>query len=298
MVEEKCDILIVEDERAIGEVLSFKLEQKGFTVHYFDRAEEALFFFRDNSIDLILLDYKLPGMNGEEFYLEVRKLNPLTPVIFLTFLSSVEKAVQLLKMGAYTYLTKPVKMDELLHHIGNALEKVSLQREVLQLQESLESRFSFENYIFNSPRMQQLLKVALKAADSNANILISGESGTGKEVIAGICHQYSRRNKKEFIGINLSTLPPTLIEAELFGAEKGAYTGCLQLRIGKFEEVDGGTIFLDEIGELALEMQVKLLRVIQEREITRLGSNKTIPVDIRLMAATNRELKQSVKEGK
>ena len=297
-MEETFNIMIVEDEKAAGEVLSFRLEQKEFNIALFERAEEALVHFQQHPVDLILLDYKLPGMSGEELFKKIKELNPLTPVIFMTFYASVDKAVQLLKMGAYTYLTKPIKMDELIHHIDNALEKVTLQKQVRQLQENLLQKFSFKNFIFNSEQMQEILNVVRRAADSHATILISGESGTGKEVIAGIIHHCSKRKDKKFVRVNLSTLPTTLIEAELFGAEKGAYTGSTQTRIGKFEEADKGTIFLDEIGELAPEIQVKLLRVIQEREITRLGSNKSRQVDIRLITATNKNLHELVKEGK
>jgi DNA-binding NtrC family response regulator len=216
----------------------------------------------------------------------------------MTFYASVDKAVQLLKMGAYTYLTKPIKLDELTHHIDNALEKVTLQKQIRELQENFQQKFSFKNFIFTSEQMQEILNIVRRAADSQATILISGESGTGKEVIANIIHHYSKRKDEKLVSVNLSTLPATLIEAELFGAEKGAYTGSTQTRIGKFEEADKGTIFLDEIGELAPEIQVKLLRVIQEREITRLGSNKPRKVDIRLITATNKNLLDLAKEGK
>jgi DNA-binding NtrC family response regulator len=290
-------IIVVEDEKLAGKVIQDKLKEKGYEASLFAAGEEALVYFRDNPVDLALLDYKLPGISGEELFARIKEMNPLVPVIFMTAYSSVEKAVRLLKLGAYDYLTKPIEMDELHHTIENALEKITLIKENRRLQEDLREKFSFESYVFNSEKMQQAINVALRAAGSGASILITGESGTGKEVIANIIHHHSPRKDKKFIKVNLSALPETLIEAELFGAVKGAYTGAVP-RIGKFEEADGGTIFLDEIGELSPDLQVKLLRVLQEREITRLGSNTSIKVDIRLITATNTDLEQLVKEKK
>lgn len=287
-------IMIVEDEKIAGKVIHQHLKEKGFQVFLFEAPEEALLHFQRHTADLALLDYKLPGMTGEQLFEKMKEINPLTSVIFMTAYSSVEKAVKLLKMGAYDYLTKPIEMDELDHTIENALEKVTLVKENRRLQESLHEKFSFQNYVFNSEKMQQAVNMALRAANSGANILITGESGTGKEVISTIIHYYSSRKDKKFIKVNLSAIPGTLIEAELFGAVKGAYTGAVP-RTGKFEEADGGTIFLDEIGELSPDLQVKLLRVLQEREITKLGSNTPIHIDIRLITATNADLKELVK---
>jgi DNA-binding NtrC family response regulator len=297
-MSDKFNILVVEDDVATGKVISFELKAKGYNSRCFENAEEALVFFRENPVDLVLVDYTLPGMNGEEFFLKVRELNPLLPVIFITALQSVDKAVQLLKMGAYTYLTKPLKMEELHHNIKNALEKVILVKENLHLQEKLKETFSFKNYVLNSEGMQKILHMVMRVAASNSNVLITGESGSGKDVIAHIIHYCSRRKDHKLVKVNLASLPATLIEAELFGAVKGAYTGAVANRPGKFEEADQGTLFLDEIGELSLDIQVKLLRVIQDREVTRLGSNKPIKVDIRLITATNRNLQESVKEKK
>ena len=297
-MSDKFNILVVEDDTAAGKVITFELKAKGYNSCCFENAEDALVFFRQNSVDLVLVDYTLPGMNGEDFFREVKELNPLTPVIFITALQSVDKAVQLLKMGAYSYLTKPLKMEELHHNIKNALEKVTLVKEKQNLQEKLMETFSFKNYVFNSQRMQKILHLVMRVADSNSNVLITGESGTGKDVIANIIHYCSKRKNQKLVKVNLASLPPTLIEAELFGAVKGAYTGSAANRPGKFEDADKGTLFLDEIGELSLDIQVKLLRVIQDREITRLGSNKPINVDIRLITATNRNPRALVKEKK
>ncbi len=297
-MSDKFNILVVEDDTAAGKVICFELKAKGFNPHYFENAEEALLFFQQNSVDLALVDYTLPGMNGEEFFLKIRELNPVTPVIFLTALQSVDKAVQLLKMGAYTYLTKPLKMEELHHNIKNALEKVTLVKENRQLQEKLRETFSFKNYVFNSQKMQAILRMVMRVAESNSNVLITGESGTGKDVIVNIIHNCSKRKEHNLVRVNLASLPSTLLEAELFGAMRGSYTGAVANRPGKFEDADNGTLFLDEIGELAPDIQVKLLRVIQDREFTRLGSNKPIKVDIRLITATNKNLQESVKEKK
>lgn len=297
-MKEKFNIMIVEDEKVAGKVLCGSLREHGYNCTLFETAEEALLHFRDNPVDLALLDYKLPGMSGEELFAKMKDRNPLSPVIFMTAYSSVEKAVRLLKMGAYTYLNKPIEMDELLHNIEQALEKVTLIEENLRLQQDLKDKFSFEKYVFNSGRMQEVMNMVMRSASSSANILLTGESGTGKEVIANIIHYYSQRKDQKLVKVNLSALPETLVEVELFGAEKGSYTGSVGSRTGKFEDADRGTIFLDEIGDLAPDLQVKLLRTIQEREITRLGSNTPVKVNIRLITATNRDLQQLVKDNK
>lgn len=295
-MKEKFHIMIVEDEKLAGKVIHDNLKDQGYDCSLFENAEGALLHFKANPVDLVLLDYKLPGMSGEELFEKLKSINPLVPVIFMTAYSSVEKAVKLLKMGAYTYLNKPIEMDELSHNIRQALEKVSLVEENRRLQKGLKEKFSFESYVFNSDKMQEVMSLVMRSAGSTANILLTGESGTGKEVISNMIHFYSPRRDNKFVKVNLSALPETLIEAELFGSVKGAYTGSVASRAGKFEEADKGTIFLDEIGELPSEMQVKLLRTLQEREITRLGSNAPVKVDIRLIAATNKDLRQSVRE--
>jgi DNA-binding NtrC family response regulator len=294
----KYHILIVEDDKTAGKAIAYQLKDQGYQPHFFEKAEEALLFFQQHNVDLVLLDYKLPGMSGEDFFLKIKEINPLVPVIFMTIIDSVDKAVRLLKMGAFTYLTKPLRMDELFHNIKNALEKAALTEENQRLQESLRKNFSFENYIFNSENMQPIMDRTIRAANSNANILITGESGTGKDVIANIIHHLSKRKNKKLIKVNLAALPETLIEAELFGAVKGAYTGAVENRRGRFEEAQSGTLFLDEIAELSPGIQVKLLRVIQDREITPLGSNEPIKVDIRLITATNKDLQKLVREEK
>ncbi len=295
-MSETFNILVVEDDNSSIRVIDFELKSSGYNPRCFNNAEDALIYFKQNPIDLVLVDYKLPGMNGEAFFQKARELNPIIPVIFMTALNSVSKAVQLLKMGAYSYLTKPLKIDELHHTIKNALEKITLVKRNLRLQEQLQETFSFKNYVFNSPKMQDLLRLVMRVAKSDSNVLITGENGTGKDVISHIIHDCSGRREQPTVKVNLASLPPTLIEAELFGAVKGAYTGAVSDRQGKFQEANKGTLFLDEIGELSLDIQVKLLRVIQDREITRLGSNKPIKLDIRLITATNKNLQEMVKD--
>ena len=294
----KEKILIVDDEYLIRWSLSEKLKEQGWRTVMAETGEEALDVFRAESPDMVLADINMPRMEGLQLIDELKMIDPHVVVVFVTAYSSVERAVKLLKMGAYTYLTKPLEIDEVLHDIENALEKISLQRENQRLQQDLRDKFSFQRYVFNSGKMQERLNLAMRAAQSEASILVTGESGTGKEVMASIIHHASARKDKSFVKVNLSAIPPTLIEAELFGAVKGAYTGAVQTRKGTFEEADGGTLFLDEIGELPFDLQVKLLRALQEREITKLGSNTPIKVDIRLISATNQNLDQLVRQKK
>ncbi len=294
----KAEIMIVEDEKLAGRAIIDSLKSRGFSAVHFETGEEALVYFNENPVDIIILDFKLPGINGEEFYRKVLEKQPKIPVIFMTAYSSIEKAVQLLKMGAYSYLTKPVEMDELNHNVDKILEKIELSEENASLREKIRENISIENFIFDSDKMQEVISMTNRVSDSEANVLLTGESGTGKEVIANFLHHGSKRKNNKFIKVNIAALPETLIEAELFGAVKGAYTGSVENRTGKFEEADGGSIFLDEIGDLSIDLQAKLLRVIQEKEVTRLGSNKVIKTDIRLVTATNKDLEKMITEGK
>ncbi|MCP4149142.1 MAG: sigma-54-dependent Fis family transcriptional regulator [bacterium] len=296
MMKSRFNILIVEDDRATGKVMLFELEDKGYNTRLCKSAEDGLDYFRKHPVDMILVDFGLPEMSGQEFFMEIKKVNPLLPVIFITALQSVDKAVELLRMGAFSYLTKPLDLEALFETIEGAFKNVIVDKQDRQSQQELESNYSHEGYVFNSPKMKSIIREVIQVADSKTNILITGESGTGKEVIADIIHHCSKRKGQKFVTVNLAALPETLIEAELFGAQKGAYTGAVENRAGKFEEAGNGTLFMDEIGELSPSVQVKLLRVLQQREITRLGSNKTRKIDIRLITATNKDLQQLVKE--
>jgi len=288
-------LLIIEDEEGAARALEKFFKQKGFAVQAARDGETGLATFQARTPDAVLLDYKLPGMDGEQVFLKMRSLQPLVPVIIMTAFGEIDRAVRLLKAGVFHYITKPFELDVLLHLVEEATGKSALVRENARLQETLQGRYSFSNFIYRSEIVAETINLAMRVAASEATVLIGGESGTGKEVLANIIHYSSDRKNGPFIKVNLAALPATLIEAELFGHEKGAFTGAEKSRTGRFEEADGGTIFLDEVGDLPLETQIKLLRVIQEREIVRLGSNKPLPVDIRLISATHRDLAAEVR---
>jgi DNA-binding NtrC family response regulator len=288
-------LLIIEDEEGAARALEKFFRQKGFAVQSASDGEAGLAAFLARTPDAVLLDYKLPGMDGEQVFLKMKSLQPLIPVIIMTAFGEIDRAVRLLKAGVFHYITKPFELDVLLHLVEEATGKSILVRENARLQETLQGRHSFSNFIYRSELVAETVNLAMRVAASEATVLIRGESGSGKEVLANIIHYSSARKNGPFIKVNLAALPATLIEAELFGHEKGAFTGAEKSRSGRFEEADGGTLFLDEIGDLPLETQIKLLRVIQEREIVRLGSNKPVPVDIRLISATHRDLATEVR---
>ena len=290
-------LLIIEDEEGAALALEKFFRQKGYAVDRAASGEAGLAAFRAQEPDAVLLDYRLPAMDGEQVFQAMRETRPLVPVIIMTAYGEIERAVRLLKAGAFHYVTKPFELDVLAHLVEEAAGKSALARENVRLQEKLESRYSFANLIYRSTAMAETVNLAMRVADSEASVLISGESGTGKEVLANVIHFASPRKEGPFVKVNLAALPATLIEAELFGHERGAFTGAEKARAGRFEEADGGTLFLDEVGDLPLETQVKLLRAIQEREIVRLGSNKPVPVNIRLLSATHRDLAAEVRRG-
>ena len=289
-----CHVLIIEDEQGAALTLKKFFEKNGFAVCIAGSGENGLVHFNAHTPDVVLLDFKLPGMDGEHVFLRLKEINPLVPVIIMTAFGEVDLAVRLLKLGVFYFVTKPIELAMLLHLVREAMGKTRLSRENVRLQEKLQGRFSFENFVYRSEIMAETINLALRVADSGATLLIRGESGTGKEVLANIIHFASARKSGPFIKVNLAALPAGLIEAELFGHEKGAFTGADKSRQGRFEEADRGTVFLDEIGDLPMETQVKLLRVIQEREIFRLGSNKALPIDIRVISATHRDLAAEV----
>ncbi len=290
-------ILVIEDERPSAEALREFLEEREYEVEVAENGTDGIEKFSNSSFDVVLLDWKLPDMEGDEVFEKIREINPLVIVIFITAFGMVERAVKVLRKGAFYYMTKPIELDQLIHLIKEAEEKINLRKEVEVLREALGERFSFENFIAKSRKMQEVLSLAMRAATSNANILITGESGTGKEMLARIIHNVSPRAEGPFVAVNLAAIPETLIESELFGAEKGAYTGADRARPGKFEVASGGTLFLDEISEIPPAVQVKLLRVLQEREVQRLGSSRTIKVDVRIISATNKNLERMVEDG-
>ena len=292
-------ILIVDDEKSQRELLGGFLQSQGHTVTEAENGEKAVKTVASGHFDLILLDYKMPGMSGLDVLKEVKQINPEIDVVIITAYGTVETAVEALKAGAIDYLTKPiVELDELVILVNRIAERRQLIQENKLLKEDLNKRgVTADKIIYKSGKMAEIINLAGRVATSKASVLIQGESGTGKELLARLIHQLSLRADKPIVIVNCVALHENLLESELFGHEKGAFTGASTRRIGRFEEADGGTIFLDEIGELSPTMQVKLLRFLQEREFQRVGSNVNLQVDVRFISATNRNLERQVAEG-
>jgi len=290
-------ILLVEDQHTQLEALTAHLEEEHYTVIGTNTAEKALEIAATQAIDAVITDFSLPEADGRFVLERIKSVNPTIPVILITAYASVDRAVNVMKLGAYDYLTKPINVDELLIILRRALEHRTLVAENVQLRQTLVKEFSFEGIIASSDSLQEVLNMAGRVAGTKASVLLRGQSGTGKEVIARAIHYASPRRAKPFVAFNAAALPPTLIESELFGHEKGAFTGADKSRIGRFEQAHEGTIFIDEIGDIPVELQMKFLRVLQESTIEHLGGNKSIPVDIRVIAATNRDLETMIKSG-
>jgi DNA-binding NtrC family response regulator len=292
-----ANILIVEDEPRMRRLLEITLGEDGHTVNTAEDAEKGLAFLRKEAADLVVTDLKLPGMNGLEFLQEGKRLNAALPFIVMTAYGSVETAVDAMKAGASDYVLKPFTMAEMKLVINKELDVQQVRDENQRLKEALGKRYHFQNIVGRSRKMQEVLALVERVAPTNSTVLIGGESGVGKDLIARAIHQNSRRAAGPFIKINSTAIPDTLFESELFGFERGAFTGALASKPGKFELADKGTLFLDEIGDVPAAIQVKLLRVLQEREFERLGGTKTLKVDIRMIAATNRDLRAALEEG-
>lgn len=290
-------ILIVDDEKNYPLILSAVLEEEGFQTLTANCGEDALHMLDTHGVDLILTDMKMPVMDGIELLQAIKERGIDCPVIMMTAHGTVEKAVEAMQKGAYTYILKPFDNEDLIIHINKALSMHRVVKENKHLRDVVESRYNFGNIIGKSAPMQAVFETIQKVAPTSASILIEGESGTGKELVAKAIHFNSSRKKKPFIAVNCSAFAENLLESELFGHEKGAFTGAVSMKKGRFELADEGTLFLDEIGELSLPLQVKLLRVLQERTLERVGGTHPISVDFRLIAATNKHLKQEVKEG-
>lgn len=291
-------ILIVDDEKTQRQVLSGDLKSRGFKVLEADSAETALDIVRKNIIDVILTDLKMPGASGIDLLTNLKEINPDISVVIMTAYASVETAVQALKNGAYDFITKPYNLDEIELVIKRIIEKNNLKSELKFLKEQLESSNKLEGVITNSLKMKRVIDVAARVAVSKASVLILGESGTGKEVLARAVHYASKRKDKLFVPVNCAALNENLLESELFGHEKGAFTGAEKMHKGRFEIADEGTIFLDEIGDLPMHLQVKLLRVLQEEQFERVGGTTTIKVDVRVISATNKSIEDLIKDGK
>ncbi len=294
----KEKILVVDDEQSHRTMLKAVLSKEGYDISEADDGISAVKAVENESFDLILMDIRMSDMDGLEALGQIKKTSPSIPVIMMTAYASIKTAVEALKSGAYDYLTKPLDIDELKILIQKALEHYRLQEENVFLKERLADRFDFSKIVGKSRRMKELFENLSLIAPSDATILICGESGTGKELVANAIHQNSPRAQKPFIKVSCAALPETLLESELFGHERGAFTGALARKAGRFQLADGGTLFLDEVNVMSSTTQVKLLRVLQEREFEPLGSTKTIHVDIRLITATNKELEGEVKEGR
>ena len=291
-------ILVVDDEKNYLVVMESLLTDHGFEVKTAQNGSEALSLLENTDTDLVLTDMTMPGMDGIELLSRVKTDLPDLPVIMMTAHGTVEKAVEAMKKGAYDYITKPFKNDELMLTIRKALDLCRLKRENRELSRALREQYSFGNIIGKSKEMKAIFRLIEKVADTRATVLITGESGTGKELIARAVHYNSSRAKKPFVAVNCSALADTLLESELFGHEKGAFTDAHASRKGRFEVSAEGTFFLDEIGEMSTNLQAKLLRVLQERQFERVGGNETIQVDVRVIAATNRDLKGEVAAGR
>jgi two-component system response regulator HydG len=291
-------ILIVDDEESHRLMLRAHLEQEGFSAVEAIDGQEAIATVAERNIDLILMDIRMPRLDGMEALLRIKQVNPTIPVIMMTAYGSIDSAVKALQAGAADYLTKPLDSNELIVKVHKALRYHQLEEENVLYREQLGIRFDFSRIIGKSAKMRELFDMLATVAPTEATVLILGESGTGKEIIANAIHQNSPRRERSYVKVNCAALPETLLESELFGHEKGAFTGAIEKKKGRFERADGGTIFLDEIGEMSLTTQTKILRVLQEREFEPVGGTKTIKVDVRIIAATNKNLEEEVKRGK
>jgi DNA-binding NtrC family response regulator len=298
--KEPVRIFVVEDDPAYAKFLKYVLSlNPDYEVEYFTSGKECI-----NSLHkkpaIITLDYSLPDMPGEKVLGQIREFDPNISVIIVSAQEKIGTAVELLKGGAFDYITKDEEAkDRILNSINNARNKISLIREIDHLKQEISTKYEFEKSIIGtSPAIKKVFSLLEKAVTTNITVSISGETGTGKELIAKAIHYNSRQKKKAFVAVNVAAIPKELIESELFGHEKGAFTGAVNRRIGKFEEAEGGTIFLDEIGEMDISLQAKLLRVLQEKEVTRIGSNEVIKVDARIIVATHKDLQQETKAGR
>lgn len=290
-------IMVVDDEKIVRESLSLWLQKSGYEAVAVEGGQQALELLNREEWDILLVDLKMPRVDGLEVLHKAIETNADIPVIIFTAYATVETAVEAMRAGAYDYLVKPIDPDLLAMKVEKIVERQNLARENLVLRRKIDSECQFNEIIGNSKPIQDLLELVGSVADSDAAVLVTGESGTGKELIARAIHRNSRRRYKPFVAVSIGALPVTLVESELFGYEKGAFTGADHMHMGKFELADGGTLFLDEIGEMDPKVQVDLLRVLEENSFFRLGGNREIRTDARLIAATNRDLKKAIAEG-
>ena len=297
MTQEQTRLLVLDDEKNYLLVLETLLLDAGYSVTALNDPESALAFLDESEVDVIITDMKMPKLSGKDVLGHVKRDYPHIPVLVMTAFGSIESAVDIMKMGAFDYITKPFANDELLLSVQNASELAKVHRRYRLLHENLEERYGLHQIIGKSKGIRSVLSLVDKAAPTKSNVLITGESGTGKELVARAIHFASPRKNGPFISVNCMALSPGVLESELFGHEKGSFTGAVAMRRGRFELANGGTLFLDEIGELSHDMQVKLLRVLQERKFERVGGTEEIEVDIRVVTATNKDLQREVEKG-
>ena len=296
-MNENTHLLVVDDEDNYLLVLEALLSDAGYKVTTLNDPKTALEYLNDSEVDVVITDMKMPHMSGGELMVKIKKSWPHIPVLIMTAFGSIESAVDLMKQGANNYITKPFSNDELLLAVKNAAELAHARRQLLIANESLGRKYGKDNMIGNSRQMREMMSIIDRVSPTKATVLITGESGTGKELVAHAIHYGSQRSKGPFISVNCAALNHGVLESELFGHEKGSFTGAIAMRRGKFEQADGGTLFLDEIGDISLDLQVKLLRVLQEHKIERVGGSGEIDVDIRVITATNRNLQEMVLRG-
>jgi two-component system response regulator AtoC len=289
-------VLIVDDEEQMRELLAKVLEKNGYQVTTAGDGGQALALLEKEPMDLVVTDVRMPGLDGMEALRAIKELSPEIVVIIMTAFGSIDQAVQAVKEGAYDYINKPFKIDEILLTIKKALDERRLRHEVSALRHELRTRYHFENLIGKSRAMQEVFSLIEQVATSRSTVMIYGKSGTGKELVARAIHYNSLRASKAFVAVNCAAIPSELLESELFGHEKGSFTGAIATKVGKFELATGGSLFLDEVGSMRLDLQAKILRALQEREIERVGGTRTIKIDVRVIAATNRDLKKAVEE--
>jgi len=290
-------ILLIDDDESIRKVIGYMLEEAGYAVETAPSADAGLSAFTARRPGLVLSDIKMPKKDGIELLGEIKSVDASVPVIILTAFGTVETAVEAMKRGAADYLTKPISRDELLMTVAKTLKMSRLERENETLRDTLNDRFRFASIIGLSPAMNSVFEAMRKIAPTDATVLITGESGTGKELVAKALHYNSPRRAHRLVTVNCAAIPNELLESELFGHVRGAFTGAIRDKTGKFEQADGGTLFLDEIGSMPVQLQAKLLRALQEREIERIGGEKTVEVDVRVLAATNRSLPALIAQG-
>ena len=297
-MSEKSRILILDDEKNYLLVLEALLSDAGYDVTPINDPEMAVSYLEEAEVDVVITDMKMPKMSGLDVLQQIKRSSPSIPVLIMTAFGSIESAVEVMKYGAFDYITKPFANDELLLSVHNAVELSRAHQQYRILQESLEERYSTHQIIGKSPAMRETLSIVDRVSASRSTVLITGESGTGKELVARAIHFSSPRKDEPFVAVNCMAFNAGVLESELFGHEKGSFTGAVAMRRGRFEQADRGTLFLDEIGELPPDLQVKLLRVLQERVFERVGGTEPVKVDIRIVAATNKDLAKMVEEGR